>query len=241
MVQRRLVLAAALSTLFAISPATFGAGKGKEPVEGAKAQVSAVLKLSVGKTVKLGNGVDVALNQVVPASGDSIGGEGFTEYNLTFSNTSADKELVLSNVTFTINGESRAMVKDVDDIVNQGSTTGKQTATTGAAAAVGYVGGLLGPLGSLASMIGVTAAGNKIYVEDPQKWREELKKRGFQGNDAGASIFPGETATGSVWVKQAGAEAASRIQLYLKQGGSSRLVKIDLDGMPLLTKADAKE
>lgn len=184
-------------------------------------------QIEVGKTVKIGS-VEVMLNKVVPASKDELGGAGFTEYNLTLTNGSPDKEVVLSNVALSVHGETRSMVKNPDDIVNQGNTTEKTVATTAGATAVGFVGGFFGPLGSIGSQIGVQAAANKIYVDDPQKWRDEIKKRGFQRDEAGISVFPSESATGSIWVKQSGNETANRMQLYLKQGGISRLVKLGL-------------
>ena len=188
-------------------------------------------KIALGTKVNLG-GVDVVLNQVVPPGKNTPGGEGFAEYNFAITNTSPDKEFVLSNVTFGIAGAVRPMVKDLDDIVNQDNSTGKTAATTAGAAAIGFLGGLLGPVGALASMVGTSAAGNKIYVDDPQKWRDELKKRSFASSDSGIAVFPSETATGSIWVNQSGAEVAERIQLYIKQGTASRLVKLDLEGMP---------
>lgn len=189
------------------------------------------LKLAVGQAIKLGD-VKVSLNQVVPPGKESLGGEGFTEYNLTITNTSRENELILSNAMISANGKLRPMVKDYDDIVNQGNSTEKNTAATAGAVAVGAIGGLFGAVGSLASMVGVTAAGNKIYVDDPQKWRDELKKKGLPFNGTGISVFPGETSTGSIWVKQAGNEQADRIQLYIKQGGVSHLVKLGLKALP---------
>ncbi|MDD2914973.1 MAG: hypothetical protein PHP70_06600 [Gallionella sp.] len=183
--------------------------------------------LSVGKSVKIGS-VEVVLNKVVLASKDELGGAGYTEYNLTLTNGSPDKEVVLSNVALSVHGETRSMVKNPDDIVNQGNTSEKAVATTAGATAAGFLGGLLGPLGAMGSQIGVQAAANKIYVDDPQKWRDEIKKQGFQRDDAGISVFPSESATGSIWVKQSGNETANRMQLYLKQGGISRLVKLGL-------------
>lgn len=183
--------------------------------------------LAVGKTVKIGS-VEVILNKVVPASKDELGGAGFTEYNLTLINGSPDKEVVLSNVALSVHGEARSMVKNPDDIVNQGNTPEKNVATTAGATTAGFLGGLLGPLGAMGSQIGVQAAANKIYVDDPQKWRDEIKKRSFQRDEAGISVFPSESATGSIWVKQSGNEAADLIQLYLKQGGVSKLVKLGL-------------
>lgn len=200
------------------------------PSAPAKQQAQSATKLGIGHTLKLA-GFDATLNKVEQPGGESLGGEGFTEYNLTLTNTSQDKELLVSNITFSVHGETRQMVKDPDDIVNQGNSAGKNVAANTGAAAVGFVGGLLGPLGSIASMVGVNAAASKIYVDDPQKWREEIKKRGFQGNDAGASVFPSETATGSIWVKQSISEVAERVNLYVKQGGTSRLVKLDLEGI----------
>lgn len=191
------------------------------------AALAAEPQLAVGKTVKIGN-VEVMLNKIVPASKDELGGEGFTEYNLTLVNGSTDKEVVLSNVALSIHGETRSMVKNPDDIVNQGDSAEKNVTTNAVAAGAGFLGGLLGPLGSIGSQIGVHAGVNKIYVDDPQKWRDEIKKRGFPRDGAGISVFPSETATGSIWVKQSGNEAANRMQLYLKQGGVSRLVKLVL-------------
>lgn len=229
MMNIRMLLIVTLASFLANSAMAAGAAKPGVAAETGKSQTA--LKLAVGRSIHLG-GVDVSLNQVVSPGDESLGGQGFTEYNLTFTNTSQDKELILSNAAFFIHNETRAMVKDPDDIVNQGNSAGKNVAANTGAAAAGFVGGLFGPLGSIASMVGVNAAASKIYVDDPQKWREEIKKRGFQGNDAGASIFPAETATGSIWVKQSGSEVASRIQLYIKQGGASRLVKLELEGMP---------
>lgn len=191
------------------------------------AALAAEQQIEVGKIIKIGS-VEVLLNKVVPAGKDALGGEGFTEYNLTLTNKSADKDVVLSNVALSIHGEARSMSTNPDDIVNQGNSTEKSVGTNAGAAAVGFLGGLLGPLGSIGSQIGVHAAANKIYVDDPQKWRDEIKKRGFQKEGAGISVFPSETATGSIWVKQTDKEAADRMQLYLKQGGVSRLVKLEL-------------
>ncbi|HUW51558.1 MAG TPA: hypothetical protein VMV75_11145 [Sulfuricella sp.] len=222
----RMIIAVTLLALMASSLA----GTAPPSTQPVKQQAQVPVKLGIGRTLKLA-GFDMSLNKVEQPGEESLGGEGFTEYNLTLTNTSQDKELVVSNITFSVHGEIRAMVKDPGDIVNQGNSTGKSAATTAGAAAVGFVGGLLGPIGSLASMVGVNAAANKIYADDPQKWREEIKKRGFQSNDAGASVFPAETATGSIWVKQSVSEVAERVNLYVKQGNASRLVKLDLEGM----------
>lgn len=184
-------------------------------------------QLAVGKSVKLGN-VELRLNKVVPASKDELGGAGYTEYNLTLTNSSTDKDVVLSNVVLSIHGESRHMVKNPEEIVNQGDTTEKSVATNTGAAAVGFLGGLLGPLGSIGSQIAVQQGAKKIYVDDPQKWREEIDKRGFQRDAAGIVVFPSEKTTGSIWVKQASDEIADWVQLYLKQGGVSKLVKLEI-------------
>lgn len=188
----------------------------------------AVEQIAVGTSVKIGN-IEVLLNKVVPAGKEELGGAGYTEYNLTLTNRSADKDVVLSNVVLSVHGESRAMVKNPDDIVSQGDTTEKSVATNTGAAAVGFLGGLLGPLGSIGSQIAVQHGAKKIYVDDPQMWRDEIDKQGFPRDAAGSiAVFPSESATGSIWVKQAGDEVADRIQLYLKQGGVSKLVKLEL-------------
>ena len=191
------------------------------------ASLAAEPQLAVGKAVKIGN-VELRLNKVVPASKDELGGAGYTEYNLTLTNSSTDKDVVLSNVVLSIHGESRHMVKNPEEIVNQGNTAEKNVATNTGAAAVGFLGGLLGPLGSIGSQIAVHQAANKIYVDDPQKWSDEITKRGFQRDAAGIAVFPSESTTGSIWVKQSGEEVADRMQLYMKQGGVSRLVKLEL-------------
>lgn len=197
-----------------------------------------IQKMAIGSTLKL-DGFEVVLNKVVQPGSEALGGNGFTEYNMTITNTSPDKELVMSNASLAVKGDVRPMVKDPDDIVNQDNSTGKTTAVNAGGAAVGFIGGMLGPIGSLVSLVGVNAAASKVLIDDPQKWHEEIKRRGFHGNDAGASIFPTETVTGSIWVKQAISEVADRIQLYMKQGGASRVVRLDLIGMPV-TLADAK-
>lgn len=194
---------------------------------GLTANAMAVERIGVGETIRIGD-VGVTLNKIVPAGKDSLGGEGFTEYNLTVKNGSASKEVVLANVAMAINGETRYMVKNPDEIVRQGNSQGKDAATEAGAGAVGAIGGMFGVLGSIGSQMLTNHAVNKIYVDDPQKWRDELKKRGFQRDADGISVFPSEAATGSIWVKQSGSETAKRMQLYLKEGGSSKLVKLEL-------------
>lgn len=200
-----------------------------QPVSAAAAPVA--VSMAPGDALRF-DGFEVTLNKVVQPGGEALGGEGFTEYSLTISNTSADKELVLSNVALLVRGDARSMVKDPDDIVNQGDAGTKNAAASAGGAAVGAVGGMLGVVGSLASMFAVHTAANKVFVEDPQKWREELRKRGFRGDAGNGSIFPSETVTGSIWVKQAAFEVADRMQLYVKQGSASRVVRLDLTGLP---------
>lgn len=233
---RKLLIAALIAAQ--LTSGAFAASQDVPAAVGGKGPT--VVRIEPGKTVKV-DGFELVLNEVVQPGADAIGGEGFTEYSLTVSNRSADKELVIANATLSVRGDSRHVVRDYDDIVNQGNTSGKAAATTAGATAAGFIGGMFGVVGTAVSMIGVNAAASKIYVDDPQKWREELKKRGFQGNDAGVSIYPSESVTGSIWFKQSSAEVADRMQLYVKQGGASRVVRLDLSGMPKAVVAAAKE
>lgn len=187
--------------------------------------------LSPGDKVS-SDGFDVSLNKVVQPGADTIGGKGYTEYNLTLGNESGDKELVVSNIAVVVHGKTKSMVKDFDDIVAQGDTTQKSVSTNVGSAAAGYVGGLFGMVGSLASMAGVNAVAKKIYTDDPKKWHEELEQQSLPLSATGISVFPGDKATGSIWIKQPATDAAEQIRFYVKQGGKSRIVKFELNGMP---------
>jgi hypothetical protein len=190
------------------------------------------LKLAVGQPLKL-DGFEFTLNKVVQPGAEALGGALFTEYNLTVSNTSPDKDLLISNATLSVAGEVRQAVRDLDEIAFQ-DMSGRSTAAVGGSAAVGFVSGMLGPLAALGGQVLAHAGASKLLVDDPQKWREELKKRGFQNaNETGVSIFPTESATGSIWFKQSASEAAERMQVYVKQGGSSRIIRLDLVDMPV--------
>lgn len=204
---------------------------GPTPAAATTQSASAIHKLPIGQRLTL-DGFNVVLNKVVQPGAESLGGEGFTEYNLTISNTSPDRELLLSNVALLVRGAPRSMVKDPDDIVAQGNTTEKSVATNVGAGVVGAIGGLFGVGGAIASMVTTNVAASKIYVEDPQRWRDEIKKRSFPDHGQGAAVFPTETVTASVWVRQTAAEVAERMQLYVKQGNASRIVRLDLVGMP---------
>lgn len=231
----RLVIVTTLAFIAGGNCLAAGKAKSQAPAKAAETAPAvaapAVHSMTPGAALRF-DGFEVTLNKVVQPGAEALGGDGFTEYNLTVANTSADKELVLSNVALLVRGDARSMVKDPDDIVNQGDSGTKNAAASAGGAAVGAVGGMFGIAGSLVSMFAVTTAANKVFVDDPQKWREELRKRGFRGDQGNASIFPSETVTGSIWVKQAASEVAERMHLYVKQGSASRVVRLDLVGMP---------
>lgn len=207
----------------------------KEPAKPSAAP--AVLKLSPGQAVKL-DGFEIALNKVVqPGADGSLGGNLFTEYNFTVTNTTQEKELTLSNAALTVTGDLRQMIRDLDEIAFQ-DMSDRSTAAIGGSAAVGFVSGMLGPIAALGGQLLAHKGASKLLVDDPQKWREELKKKSFQGTEAGAVIFPADTVTGSIWFKQAAAEVAERIQVYVKQGNVARVLRFELADMPTPVSAD---
>jgi hypothetical protein len=148
------------------------------------------------------------------------------------TNTTADKELILSNATLIVAGDQRPMVKDLDEIAFQDMSE-RSTGVTAGAAAAGFIGGFLGPVTAIASHVLTQKAATKILSDDPQQWKEELRKKSFQGTEAGAVIFPNDPATGSLWFKQSVIETASRLQIYVKQGNVARVLRFELVGMPV--------
>ncbi len=206
----------------------------KEPAKASTAP--AVLKLSPGQPARL-DGFEIVLNKVIPPGDDALGGHLFTEYNFTVTNVTSDKELTLSNAAVTVAGDLRQMVKDLDEIAFQDMSE-RSTGVTAGAAAVGFVGGLLGPVTAIASHVLTQKAATKILSDDPQKWKEELRKKSFQGTEAGAVIFPSDAVTGSIWFKQSAAEVANRIQVYVKQGNVARVLRFDMVDMPAPASVD---
>ncbi|MFA7322550.1 MAG: hypothetical protein WC000_13885 [Dokdonella sp.] len=177
----------------------------------------------------------IRLNRIVrPDDPQSI--SPLTEYNYTLTNTTADQEVTFQAGGFTVAGEVRRPSGDVKEILAM-NTDGSAAQTAGATAAGGAVGllsGFLGPVASLAAIVGVKAAVAHTMYDTPMARINELKKRVFL-NARGDSIvlLPGESATGSSWIRQSPEETATLVQLFIKAGdGSRRLVQLGLASTP---------
>ncbi len=82
--------------------------------------------------------------------------------------------------------------------------------------------------------MGVKAAVAHTMYDTPMARINELKNRVFL-NARGDSIvlLPGESATGSSWIRQSGEETATLVQFFIKAGeGSRRLVQLGLADIP---------
>lgn len=169
-----------------------------------------------------------------------------TEYSYTLTNTTADQEVTFQAGGFTVAGEVRRPSGDLKEILAM-NTDGSAAQTAGATAvggAVGLLGGFLGPLGSLAALVGVNTAVAHTMYDTPMARVNELKKRVFL-NARGDSIvlLPGESATGSSWIRQSPEETATLVQFFIKAGdGSRRLVQLGLPNspVPITVKPDAE-
>lgn len=177
----------------------------------------------------------IRLNRIVrPDDPQSI--SPLTEYNYTLTNTTADQEVTFQAGGFTVAGEVRRPSGDLKEILAM--NTGGGAAQTAGATAVGGVVGLLsaflGPVGSVAAYVGVNTAVAHTMYDTPMARINELKKRVFL-NARGDSIvlLPGESATGSSWIRQSGEETATLVQFFIKAGdGSRRLVQLGLANTP---------
>lgn len=187
----------------------------------------------------------IRLNRIVrPDDPQSI--SPLTEYNYTLTNTTADQEVTFQAGGFTVAGEVRRPSGDLKEILAM-NTVGSAAQTAGATAvggAVGLLSGFLGPVGSLAALVGVKAAVAHTMYDTPMARINELKKRVFL-NARGDSIvlLPGESATGSSWIRQSGEETATLVQFFIKAGdGSRRLVQLGLPNspVPITVKPDAE-
>lgn len=159
-----------------------------------------------------------------------------TEYNYTLTNTTTDQEVTFQAGGFTVAGEVRRPASDLKEIL--ALNTGGGAAQTAGATAVGGVFGLLsaflGPVGSVVAHVGVNTAVTHTMYDTPMARIEELKKRVFL-NARGDSIvlLPGESATGSSWIRQSGEETATLVQFFIKAGdGPRRLIQLGLADMP---------
>jgi len=187
----------------------------------------------------------IRLNRIIrPDDPQSI--SPLTEYNYTLTNTTADQEVTFQAGGFTVAGEVRRPSGDLKEILAM-NTDGSAAQTAGATAvggAVGLLGGFLGPLGSLAALVGVKAAVAHTMYDTPMARINELKKRVFLNARGDAIVLlPGESATGSSWIRQSPEETATLVQFFIKAGdGSRRLVQLGLARTParVAVNADAE-
>lgn len=187
----------------------------------------------------------IRLNRII-RSDDPQSISPLTEYNYTLTNTTADQEVTFQAGGFTVAGEVRRPSGDVKEILAM-NTDGSAARTAGATAVGGVVGLLsafLGPVGSVAAHVGVNTAVAHTMYDTPMARVNELKKRVFL-NARGDSIvlLPGESATGSSWIRQSPEETATLVQLFIKAGdGPRRLVQLGLANSPVPTtvKPDAE-
>jgi hypothetical protein len=181
-------------------------------------------------------GLDVALNKIVrPTEDGSIGGTGFTEYKFSFSNTTADKELRVTDIGLVFDGETRRKTQNPEaDVVHQNMAEDHMKLSAGASVS-GLAMGFLGPIGLIAGMLASDAAINKVAMADPEKWRNEIKKQSFPAGEI--PLFPGEDRKGSAFFKQSVNERATMLQLYVKQGGEARMYRLNIEGQVPATAA----
>jgi hypothetical protein len=177
----------------------------------------------------------IRLNRIIrPDDPTSI--SPLTEYNYTLTNTTPDQEVTFQAGGFTVAGEVRRPSGDLKEILAM-SNGGGAAQTAGATAVGGVVGllsALLGPVGSVAAHVGVNTAVAHTMYDTPMARMNELKKRLFL-NARGDSIvlLPGESATGSSWIRQSREESATLVQLFIKSGdGPRRLVQLGLANTP---------
>ena len=169
-----------------------------------------------------------------------------TEYSYTLTNTTADQEVTFQAGGFTVAGEVRRPSGDVKEILamNTDSSAARTAGATAVGGAVGLLSGFLGPVGSVAALVGVNTAVAHTMYDTPMARVNELKKRLFL-NARGDSIvlLPGESATGSSWIRQSGEETATLVQFFIKAGdGPRRLVQLGLANspVPITVKPDAE-
>ncbi|MDO8768488.1 MAG: hypothetical protein Q7K57_07275 [Burkholderiaceae bacterium] len=177
----------------------------------------------------------IRLNEII-RPGDPISISPLTEYNYTLTNTTPDQEVTFQSGGITVGGEVRRPSGDVKEILamNDGNRAA-QTAGAGVVGGVlGLLGAFLGPVASVATHVGVNTAVAHTMYDTPLARLNELKKRLFQTAQGDAVVLlPGESATGSTWIRQSKDEPATLVQLFIKPGnGSRRLVQLPLADTP---------
>lgn len=182
----------------------------------------------------------IQLNRII-RPGDPLSISPLTEYNYTLTNTTPDKEVTFQAGGITVGGEVRRPSGDVKEILalNNGNRAA-QTAGAGVVGGVlGLLGAFLGPVASVATHVGVNTAVAHTMYDTPLARLNELKKRLFQTAQGDAVVLlPGESATGSTWIRQSKDESATLVQLFIKTGDSSRrLVQVPLADMPTRSTA----
>lgn len=204
------------------------------------AKTAELKKLEIGEKMSF-PGFDITLNTVVrPSEKNAVGGEDFTEYNFTIRNTfSEEKELLLTDIAMMVGGDRRHTIKSIDEIVRQKENKGQDDSglvAGGVGAGAGFLSSALamvdptgGLLAAAAGSIGSELILNKMYYEEPVKWANEINKRAFKGaTKDGLIIFPGDSLTGSDWVKQAAGEKATHVIFFFRIGGTPKLVRMVL-------------
>jgi hypothetical protein len=190
--------------------------------------------LTVGELLVLPES-SIRLNRIIRPD-EPISISPLTEYNYTLTNSTPDQEVTFQAGGITVAGEVRRPSADLKEILamNNGSGAAQTAGATAVGGVVGLLSAFLGPVGSVAAHVGVNAAVAHTMYDTPMARMNELKKRLFL-NARGDSIvlLPGESATGSTWIRQSKDESATLVQLFIKLGDTPRrLVQLRLADMP---------
>lgn len=201
-----------------------------------------------GPAIVVTEGIHARLLQVIrPDAPESIGNGTHTEYVFALTNRLADRELRLTQPALTVAGAIRRPPASAMEILRPAEATERVQAQARGLSLFNLLGAFLPAAGALivaqAGAVGTVVAKSawqQELIANPRAWAAELQKRAFQ-NVQGAEVivFPGETATGSLWIRQSPAERASRIQFFVRTGGEAgRLLGVDIeDNAPVAATA----
>lgn len=177
------------------------------------------------------------LRVIPPGADDSVGHAAFTEYVFEIENTLADRELRLGQPALTVAGTMRRPPTSAAEIMQLDRVAADVQRQAQGMSLLHLLGSFLPGAGALiaaqAGAVGTVVAQShwqQQLVANPRAWAAELQKRAFQNVQGGdVLVLPGETARGSLWIRQSATERASRLHLFVRRGGGEgRLVTVDL-------------
>lgn|GEM_PF-6405986 len=189
------------------------------------------------------DGLRLRLRRVIPPGAeDSVGNGVFTEYVVELANTLPDRDLRLGQPALTVAGTLRRPPASAAEIMQLDQVAADVQRQAQGMSLLHLLGSFLPGAGALvaaqAGAVGTVVAQShwqQQLVANPRAWAAELQKRSFQHvQDGEVVVLPGETAQGSLWIRQAATERASRVHLFLRRGrGEGVLLAVDLgDNLP---------